>query len=120
MILKIFYVSVSHLYVFIGKCPFISSAHFMICLFVSCVLSLRSSLQILDKSLLSVVSFGNLHPFRGLPLSFFDYFLGFAEAYDLDEVPQVHFIFCFSCLWRCVMKKFAVADVVEVAAYVLC
>ena len=57
-------------------------------------------------------------PFRGLPLSFFDCFLGCAEAFYLDQVPQVHFIYCFSCLEMC-HEKVSVADVVEVAAYVL-
>ena len=50
----------------------------------------------------------------GCLLVFFDCFFGSAEALDLDEVPQVHFFFCFSYLWRCVMKKVSVTNIKEV------
>ena len=60
-----------------------------------------------------------LLPFRGLPLCFVDCFLCHAEAFDLDQVPKVHFCFCFLYLWRRVLKEIAVADIEEVTVYVL-
>ena len=47
------------------------------------------------------MSFANyLLPFCWLPFSFADCFLCCAEAFYLDEVPIVHFCFCFPCLQR--------------------
>ena len=41
-----------------------------------------------------------LLPFCQLPFSFADCFLRCAEAFYFDEVPIVHFCFCFPCLSR--------------------
>ena len=120
MILTFFHVSLSHLYVFIGKvsvhifCPFID--------LIICVMYIEFEKFFVElgyQSFICSVICKYILQFRGLPLSFFDCFLGCAEAFYLDEVPQVYIIFCFSCLWRCVMKKVVVADVKDVAAYVL-
>ena len=40
-----------------------------------------------------------------LPFIFADHFLCCAEASYVDEVPIVHFCFCFLCLWRHSSKK---------------
>ena len=66
-----------------------------------------------------IVIYKYLLPFHGLPLYFADCFLCCAEAFDLDEVPKVHFHFCFLCLWRHILKEVAVVDIEEVTAYVL-
>ena len=87
------------------KCLFMSFAHFFTGLFVFWVLSLISSLLILDTNPLSDVSFANLLPFRRLPFSFDDCFLRCAEAFYFDEVPVVHFSFCFPCLQDVLSKK---------------
>ena len=64
-----------------------SSAHFFTQLFVFGELSLRSSLQILDTSPLSVMSLAQYHLlFCGFPLSSVDYLLCCGEAFYLDEV----------------------------------
>ena len=119
-VVHFFHVSVSHLYVFIGKlsvhifCPFYD--------LITCFLGIEFEKLFVElgyKSFICSVICKYLLLFRGLSLSFFDCFLGCAEAFYLDEFLQVHFIFCFSCLWRCVMEKVAVAGVVELAPHVL-
>ena len=83
------------------KCPFMSFAHFFTGLFGFLVLSLISSLQILDTNPLYDMSFANIFfPMEcQLPLSFADCFFCHTEVFYLDQVPVVHFCFCFSCLW---------------------
>ena len=119
MILNSFHVSVSRLYVFIGKvslhivCPFFD---LFICF--SCIEFEKFFVDLGYQSFICSIICKYLL-FHGLSLSFLDCFLGCTEAFYLDEVPQVHFFFCFSCLWRCVIKKVAVTDVKEVVSYVL-
>ena len=106
MTLNIFHVSGRHSYVFIGK---VSVCIF--CPFYDLIISFsftefeKSFVDLGYQSFICSVICKYLLPFLGLPLSFFDCFLGCAEGSFLDEVPQVHFFFCFSCLWGCVMKK---------------
>ena len=112
--------SIRHLYVSFGEvsvhvfCPFFD--------LIICFLGVEFEKFFIDlgyQPFICSVICKYLLPFRGLPLCFVDCFLCCAEVSYLDEVPKVRFIFCFSCLWRCVMKKVAVANVVEVAAYAL-
>ena len=79
-----------------------SFAHFFTELSVLYVLSLISSLQILNTNPLSAISFANIFSHCQLPFSFADCFLRCAEAFYFDEVLVVHFCFCFPCLQRCV------------------
>ena len=81
-----FHVSVSHLYVFIGKvsvhifCPFYD-------LFI-CFSRIEFEKFFVDlgyQSFIYGIVCKYLLPFRGLPLSFFDRFLGCAEAFYLEK-----------------------------------
>ena len=82
------------------KCLFVSYTHFFTGLFVFCILSLISSLQILDTNPLSSVICKYLLPFHQLPFNFTDCFLCCAEGFYFDEVPIVYFCFYFHCLRR--------------------
>ena len=79
---------------------FMSFAHFMIGLLVSLLLSLISSLHILDTSSLSDRSFANIFSHSGGCLLVLLTAPLLAEAIYFDEVSVVYFCFCFSCLWR--------------------
>ena len=81
------------------KCLFMFSAHFFTGLFVFGVLSLVSSLSILDANSLSGIE--HPLPFRRSPLSFAGCFLHCAGALYLDEVPG-RFCSRLPCLWRVV------------------
>ena len=81
---------------------FMSSAHFLAGLFVFWVLSLISSLWILDTNPLSGLLFANIFFHSVGPFSFVDCFLHCAEAFYLDKIPILHFCFCFPCLQCCV------------------
>ena len=85
--------SVSHLHVFTGKvsdhifCPFFD---LFICF--SCIEFEKFFVDVGYPSIICSITCKYLLPFRGLPLSFFDCFLGCAEAFYLDEVPPFHFV----------------------------
>ena len=66
------------------KCLFISSAHFLICLFVSRVLSLKFFVDLGYQSFICSVLCKYILPFRGLPLSFF-FFKDFIYFFDRDR-----------------------------------
>ena len=61
------------------------------------VLSLMSSLQILDTNPLSDMSFAKIFSHSVGCLIFAECFLCCAEAFYFDEVPIVHFCFCYPC-----------------------
>ena len=92
-----------HVHVSLVKFLFMSFAHFMIGLFVSLVLRLISSLQILDTSPLSDRSFANIFSHSvGCLLVLWTVSFPVEKLLILMQVPIVNFCFCFSCLWRCV------------------
>ena len=76
------------------KCLFMPFAHVFTGLFVLGVLSLITSLEILDTNPSSDnVVCKYLVPFHWLPFSFADCFLHCAEAFYFDKVPIVYFAF---------------------------
>ena len=111
------------------KFLFMSFGHFMIGLFVSWVLSLISSLTILDiTSHLSDGPFANIFShsvgclwvlltvsFAVQKLLIFFFF----KASYLDEAPITHFCFCFFCLRGCILQEVTVAEFKKGVACVL-
>ena len=95
-----FHVSVGHLNVFFGEvsvpvfCPFL---HWIIC-----CLGVEFDKFFIDfgYNSLSDMLFENIFSHSVGRLFVLLMFLCCAEAFYFDEVPIVHFCFCFSCLWR--------------------